>query len=183
MSAVPVVFGFRPSSHGFGWIAFSSPFSVHDWGVVDAKGDKNEQCLVRLENLLRRLAVHTFVLEAFENTDAKVSQRVVRLCRAVVALAQANGLEVQIFSRGQVKACFASVGARTRHEVAAAIARSFAMLRHLLPEKRQPWQPPHRRMALFDAAAVVLTHYQLGAASLFEELQKKAESISEMEED
>jgi hypothetical protein len=52
-----------------------------------------------------------------------------------------------------------SVGARSRQEIAEAVARSFDRL----PRPRRPWEGPHRRLAIFDAAAVVLTHYQLDA--------------------
>jgi len=101
---------------------------------------------------------------------AKRSTRIVRLCRAVVALAQDRGIEVAIYSKGEMKACFASVGAQSRQEIAEAVARSFDLLRDRLPAPRRPWQGPHRRMAIFDAAAVVLTHYQLGASRLFDDL-------------
>ncbi len=182
MSAVPVVLGFKPSSHGFAWVAFSSPFSINDWGVVDVRADKNARCLERFEQLIGRFSAHTLVIEAFEGAEAKVSQRVERLYRAVIALATAKGIDVVMFGRKDVRACFVNVGARTRHEVASAIARSFEILRDLLPEKRRPWEPPHRRMALFDAAAVVLTHFHLGASQLFDDLLARSENGSEVEE-
>ena len=174
MTSVPVVLGFKPISQGFAWIAFSSPFAIHDWGLVEARGDKNERCLSRLEALLTRLLPHTLALEAYEGAGIKLSPRIGRLYRAVVALARDRGLDVVTFGKNDVRACFVDVGARTRHEIAAAIARSFAMLRALLPAKRKAWEGPHRRMALFDAAAVVLTHYHLGASQLFDDLPKKA---------
>jgi hypothetical protein len=183
MKPVSVVLGIKPSAYGFAWIAFSSPFSVYDCGVVEARrGDKNEQCLERVERLLRRFAAHTIVLEMYEGAGVKCSPRIVRLCRAVAALGHARGLEIAVMSRGDVKACFASVGARTRHETAAAIARSFEMLRNRLPAKRQAWEASQRGMALFDAAAAVLAHYHLGSARLFNDLRECDENTSEVEE-
>jgi hypothetical protein len=165
-----IVLGFKPTSHGFGWVAFSSPMSIHDWGLSDMQKERNAGCLRKLEKVLALLEPHTIVLEAYEPAAAKRSTRVIRLCRAVVALARDRGIEVAVYSRGEVKACFASVGAQSRHEIAEAVARAFEVLHHRLPAPRQPWQGPHRRMAIFDAASCVLTHYQLGASRLFDEL-------------
>lgn len=169
-----LIFGFKPTSHGYGWIAFSGPFTIHDWGLSDTKRDKNEGCLRKLESLLTRLNPHTIVLEAFENTTKLHSMRIVRLYRAVVALARERGIEVAIYAKNEVSACFVSVGAKSRHEIAMALARSFEILRDRLPAPRKAWEGPHRKMALFDAAAIVLTHYQLGASTLFDDLVHEA---------
>lgn len=167
-----IVLGFKPTSHGFGWVSFSSPLSIHDWGLSDMLKEKNLGCLRKLEKLLRRLEPHTIVLEAYEPGSATRSTRVVRLCRSVVALAQDHGIEVAVYGRSEIRLCFASVGAQSRQEIAEAVGRTFDLLRDRLPAPRRPWQGPHRRMAIFDAAAVVLTHYQLGASRLFDDLME-----------
>jgi|GEM_PF-5246318 len=133
-----LVLGFQPSSHGFGWIAFSTPFAIHDWGIPDVpRGTKNESSLRKLEGLLDRLEPYLLVLEAFEQR----STRIARLCQSVVALARSRGIDVAVYTKGQIEECFRSVGAKTRHEVASAIARSFDMLRADLPAKRKAWEP------------------------------------------
>ncbi|MEG3148180.1 hypothetical protein U1839_26320 [Sphingomonas sp. RT2P30] len=165
-----LVLGFHPSNQGFGWIAFSGPFSIHHWGVSDMGREKNEGCLRKLERLLERLNPHTIVLEAYEGTKPARSERIVRLCRAVVAMAKDRGIEVAIYARNEIVTCFISIGAKTRYEIASAIARSFEILRDRLPAPRKQWETVHRRMTLFDAAALVLTHYNLGASQLFDDL-------------
>src|SRR5690348_4112910 len=109
--ASAIALGFKPTSHGFGWVAFSSPMTIHDWGLSEMQKERNAGCLRKLEKLLNRLEPHTIVLEAFEPPSTKRSTRIVRLCCAVVTLAQDRGIEVGIYSKGEVKACFASVGA------------------------------------------------------------------------
>lgn len=165
-----IVLGFKPTSHGFGWVAFTNPMSIHDFGMSEMKTERNLGCLRKLEKLLSRLEPQTIVLEAYEPALAKRSKRVVRLCRAVVALAQDRGIEVAVYSSADVKSCFVSVGAQSRQEVAEAVARSFDLLRSRLPTPRKPWQGPHRRMAVFNAAALVVTHYQLDAGRLLDSL-------------
>lgn len=165
-----LVLGWKPDSHGIAWVAFESPFSLYDWGQSEARGEKNERCLALLERLLDRLNPELLVLEAFEGSGTRQTPRVKRLYRAAVSLARNRGIDVTWLSRDDVRAGFAPVGARSRFEIASAVARSFEPLRPLLPPKRRAWEPLHRRMALFDAAALVVAHYQLSVSGLFDDL-------------
>lgn len=169
-----LVLGFQSSSQGFGWAAFSSPLSLYDWGLFHVKKRKNTQSLARLEKLLIRLSPETIVIEAYDH-GAKRSDRIVRLCRSVVALAIEQRIEVAIYTREQIKACFGSVGASSRQEIAEAVARSFEALRPRLPKARAAWDAPDRRMAIFDAAAAVQSHYQLDAGRLLNGLLDESE--------
>jgi hypothetical protein len=163
-----LVLGFHPSSYGFGWAAFSGPLSLYDWGLHHAKKRKNETCLRRLEKLLLRLEPEVIVLEAFEGANR--SGRVVHLCRAVVALAMEQRIEVAIYTRRQIRATFGAAGARSRQEIAESLARHFEELRPRLPKPRAIWDGPDRRMSVFDAAAAVTGHYQLRTSQLFDDL-------------
>ena len=159
-----------PDRKGFGWVAFTGPFAVFDWGLACARRNKSAVCLAKIEALLERLSPETLVLEAFERPNAKRADRLVRLCRAISALAADRGAEVAIYSRVDIAACFLDIGARTRDEIARAVVRHVDVFRHRLPKRRKPWQAEDARMALFSAAALVLTHYRLGASSLFDTL-------------
>ena len=160
----------HPFKSGFGWVAFEGPFSPYDWGLVIARREKNASCLRKLEKMLGRFLPDTLVLEVFDRRTSVRSDRISNLCRAIVALATDRGVEVAIYSRGDVRACFASVCAGTRQEIAEAVARHIAAFQHLLPEKRRPWDSEHQRMAIFAAGALVLTHYQLGASRFLDGL-------------
>jgi hypothetical protein len=169
-----LVLGFHPASQGFGWVAFSSPLTIYDFGLCEVRREKNAGCLRKLERVFDRLDPHVIVFEAYDGGASRRSDRVKRLYKAVALLAHDRGMEVAIYSRGDTKACFAAVGAQSRQEIAEAIARSFEILRGRLPKPRRPWDAPCRRMALFDAAAVVQAHYQLGASRLFGDLLNEA---------
>lgn len=161
----------HPTSRGMGWVVFEGAFAPFDWGIVKAKGaDKNDQCLRRIDEMLTRFAPETFVLEAFEAPEAARSERVVRLCRAITCLAADRGVAMVVYPRSAIRSCFSQVGARSRDEIAAAVVRHIDAFRHRLPRPRRAWESEDPRMALFSAAAVVLTHHQLGATSLFEGL-------------
>jgi len=172
-----VVLAVKPTHRGFGWVAFEGPFAPYDWGIVEKRRKRQEGSLAALEKLIERLHPESLLLEAFERPQWKKTgskkkpDGTQRVSRAMVALAADRGVDVAIYTRGDVQACFASVGARTRDEIAAAVARHVEAFRHRLPKPRKPWESEDRRMALFSAAALVLTHYQLGASRVFEDLK------------
>jgi hypothetical protein len=98
----------HPSTRGFGWVAFEGPFTPFDWGLVFARKDKNAVCLRRLEAMLGQFLPHTLVLEEFERRTSSRADRIAKLCRAVVSLAADRGVEVAIYAKGEVQACFAN---------------------------------------------------------------------------
>jgi hypothetical protein len=158
-----LTFAVYPTARGFGWAAFTSPLSPHTGGLVEVAKDKNVVCLRRIEKLLVDLEPETLVLEAFERRNSARSDRIARLCRSLVALANDRGVELAIYTRKEIETCFASVGARSRFEIAEAIARHVPALAPRLPKKRKAWDAEDRRMALFNAAALVFTQYRYQA--------------------
>lgn len=162
------------NSRGMGWIAFEGPFAPYDWGMVGtpAGRSKNERCLRKIDRLLDRLTPEVLVLEAFEKPGSIRRSRTANLARAIVALAISRNADVAIYSNANVRACFGSVGASTRREVAEAVARQIPAIAHRLPRRRKPWEAEDWWMPLFCAAALALTHYQRETLTLLSQLGK-----------
>ncbi len=156
------VLGFHPTARGFGWVVFEGPFRPIDWGLVSARKDKNATCLKRLDGLLRRFAPEVLVLEAYDRETSRRARRIARLGASVRRIADACGVETVVYHRSQIREAFAETGAKTRREIAEAVARHLDAFRHRLPPPRKPWDSEDAREALFAAAAVVLTHQRLG---------------------
>lgn len=127
-----------------------------------------------MEELVERFQPETVVLETFDSRSSQRSERVRRLCLSVVSLATLQGIDVAVFTRGDVRSAFGSIGAKTRHEIAEAVARGVPALAHRLPEKRKVWNSEDKRMSIFASAALVLTHYHFGANRLFDDLRDAA---------
>jgi hypothetical protein len=170
---LPVVIGFFPTSRGFGWTAFTGPLSLVDLGVFTVRQgqNKNAACLAHLAKILDRLRPETFVIEAFDAQHTRRSDRIRRLCLQIVSEVADRGIELAVFSRGDVQATFATVGARTRDDIAEAVARAIPNLRPLLPPRRKVYASEDKRLGLFNAAALVLTHYYLGSLGLMDEIR------------
>jgi Holliday junction resolvasome RuvABC endonuclease subunit len=170
MSAkLPLIFALHATARGFAYVAFEGPFTPHDWGTVVVRGDKNAVCLRRLVKLLDRLEPECFLLEEPKSV-ANRSDRITRLYKAVGAICAARSIELAVYRLSDIKACFRSVGAITRQEIAEAVARQIPAFEYSVPLPRKAWDGASRRMAPFCAAALVLTHYQLGANRLFDDL-------------
>lgn len=160
-----------PASSVVAWVAFENPFLPYDWGFVTTRDQKNERALRAIEKIVNRLQPETVVLEAFEPRTSRRADRIGRLGRAITALVADRGADVEVYPFTEVAACFAGVGARTREEIAAAVLRHVDAFRHQLPKRRRPWESEPRNLALFSAAALALTHYQLSASRLLDELR------------
>jgi Holliday junction resolvasome RuvABC endonuclease subunit len=174
LSHRPLVLGVHPTSRGLGWVVFENPFALHSFGVYTPRGDKNTGCLRKVAWLLERLEPEVFVLEAFDKQSSVRSERIRRLCLSMVSLAAERGAEVEVYKRGDIEACFATVGARSREEIAEAVSRHLPALRAHLPKRRKQWDGEDKRLSVFCASALVLTHYHNGAAALLDDLRNAA---------
>lgn len=156
------VMGIHPTARGFGWVVFEGPFRPIDWGLVSARKDKNATCLKRLDGLLARFAPEVLVLEAYDRESSRRARRIARLGASVQRAADLRGVESAVYHRAQVREAFAETGAKTRRDIAEAVARHLEAFRHRLPPPRKPWDSEDAREALFAAAALVLTHHRMG---------------------
>jgi Holliday junction resolvasome RuvABC endonuclease subunit len=158
-----LILAVHPTARGVGWALFEGPLAPMDWAVV--RSTDNAKCLERIEGLLARYSPEAIVLEDFERRRRKRIERVQRLARAIVQLASNRGTEACVYSRAVVRTCFASVGARTRYEIAHAIAAHLDAFRHRMPPIRRAWMSQDARLSIFDAASLALTHFAVRGKS------------------
>lgn len=169
-----LVLGFHPTARGFGWAVFEGPFKLVSHGTYEARGDKNAGCLRKLTWLLKVLEPEVLVLETFDKRTAR-SERIRKLCLDVVNQAAEHGAHIDCLRRSDVQRTFELVDAKTRDEIAEAVARHVPTLRTHLPSRRKPFgDGEDRRLSVFCAAALVLAHYHNGAAALLDDLRNAA---------
>ena len=155
-----LVLAVYPTTRGLGFVVMEGPLSAVDWGTSEiTSGNKNEWCLSRITRLIERLHPDTIALPDWHGPEARRSERIRNLCHGVVAMARVNGLDIRIVRLARVKRYFATLGATTKHERAAAVARLIPAFAHRMPPRRARWQTEPTRAALFDAAAVALAYF------------------------
>lgn len=151
----PRLFALHCSTKGFGFVVFEGE-AIYDWGTVTARGDKNAMALRKLARLLDRVSPEALALEEPSGTDR--ADRIRHLHAAISTFCRSRNIDVYQYSLADIQRRFVAVGARTRQEIAEAVVRELDVLSPRLPHPRRPWQSESRRMAIFSAAAVALTH-------------------------
>lgn len=92
-------------------------------------------------------------------SECQIKSRLVQLIRAMQGLGTSRALAVVRFARADIRRCFALLEARTKPEIAAAIAQHFPELAPRLPPKRKIWMSEDERMSIFDAVSLALTYF------------------------
>lgn len=153
-----LVMGFHATSRGFGWVVFDGASAPIDWGLTYARGSKNAACIKHLRILLERHRPEALVIEQPRGLVRGQAERMRQLAQSVRALAAEYGAEVRAYERGDIREALGLGERATRHEVAKVVADHIRAIRHRLPADRKSWESEDRRMALFWAAALALTH-------------------------
>ena len=86
------------------------------------------------------------------------------LSHQLAHLAQSEGIDVAYYDRQTIRHAFAPVGAKSKVEIAQAIARAIPAFAHRLPPVRKIWMSEDSRQMLFDAAALGMTYYSGGGS-------------------
>ena len=77
------------------------------------------------------------------------------------ALCHGRSIDLARVSRKDIHRCYATIGALTWQDIAEAVGHQLEPLRALVPKRRKAWESESRRMAIFSAAAVAMTYWQL----------------------
>jgi Holliday junction resolvasome RuvABC endonuclease subunit len=166
--------GVHLTARGFGWVLCEGPFILVQSGVFTAlHGNKNASCRVKVEKLIARHKPREFVIEDCAG-NARRHPRIKQLCIDLLTTAAERGLYIASYPREAVQDAFSAIGARTREEVAEAVARFYPALALRLPPPRKPWNSEDKRLAIFAAAAAVLAHFHNGATALLNDVRNAA---------
>src|SRR5579863_7883994 len=143
-----LVLAIRPFARGYAFAVFEGALSPIDWGVKEIRGgNRNARSLAAAQDLI--------------TTHQRRSRRIRRLHGLLVNYAEGQSVEIRRYSRESIEEAFKPVGARSRYEIAQAIAARIGAFENKLPPVRRGWQPEDPRMALFDAVSLALTQYAM----------------------
>ncbi len=148
------------STRGMAYVFFEAPETPFDWAVVEVKGTgKNAQITARVQKLFSLYHPQVLVLEDIQTRSAKRSDRLQKLSLALAHMATCEGIDVYRYDRKAIRQTFGVAGAKTKVEIAHAIAASIPAFMHRLPPVRKIWMSEDSRQMLFDAAALGITHH------------------------
>lgn len=155
---VNAILAIAPNSRGFGYALFTTPQKLLDWGIKEVRIDKNTRCATLASALIAQVQPSALIIEDCVKAGCRRSVRVRELLGDLTELAEASGVSVYAYSRRQVMATFNSAG-RSKDAIALAVTDSVPALLPWLPRRRRIWESEQHSMAIFEAAALALTHY------------------------
>ena len=148
------------NSRGFGFALFEGPNAPLDWGTVEIRGkEKREKLLARVDAVFARYRPDVVVLQGMSERGTRRPYRIRRLNETITERAEGHGFPVRLFSRNDVRRCFAYLETVSKDAIAAAIAKRVPALGRFLPPPRKLWKSEDARMGIFDAAALALTFF------------------------
>lgn len=153
------VLGVHPLPRGFGWALFEGPDALYDWATASVPRGDNVRATDRVCALLSKYEPRVLAVEEFEDAAARRCPRVRDLYRMIVICAEDHGIRVHRYSRREIAQALSVHGAFTREVIANAVASRVKALGPLVPRRRKLWESEHPRMAVFSAAACVMTYY------------------------
>ena len=153
MSEIRRIVGVSPTSRGFGFAVLESPENLVDWGLAHVRPPEPRKVACRAVELLERHRPDLLVLPTWEGS--RYGERSREVLELVGREASARKVEVLRMEGEEVRRRFSDVGL-TKHDRAVALAERFPELSSRLPKKRRPWQTQDERLAVFDAAMLVI---------------------------
>lgn len=149
------------SSRGFAFVLFEGPLSPYDWGVHAIHGPrKNAYCLRRIDKILKTYRPDALIAQDMSIAGTRRADRIQRLNESIAEAADAYGVPIYAYSHHHVRHIFRTLPIVTKQTMAEAVAKNIPVFERYLPPERKPWMSEHARMALFDAAALGLAHFQ-----------------------
>lgn len=157
------VLSIAPSSRGFGFAVLENGGRLIDWGTRSARGNKNAQCLFKIGELIDFFRPTVIVIENCATKRSRRSERIRRSLIEIAELASRCGIRMRRVSRAQVLKAFAAAGAKTRQEIAVAIAERFPELHASLPPPRKAWTSEDCRMSMFEGVGLALAYFRFAS--------------------
>jgi len=148
------------TSRGLGYAVLEGETSLIESGYTAVRnGDKNTQCLTKVEKLFALYQPDALILEDVVAKDSQRHPRIKRLHRGLESFAKKRKLAVNIVSGHQVRRLLLDNKFGTKHQIAEVLTKHFPIeLTFRLPPKRRPWQSADSRMDIFDAVALAVAH-------------------------
>lgn len=150
-----------PTIKGFGYVVFTPEDALLDWGATDIRVHINGRALLRIKKLCRMYQPDTLIIENPVYVGSRRSERIKQFVTRVREYCEKNGITAVLYSPSQVREVFCNFSAKTKYERAEKIAQWVLELTEYLPRKRKCYETEPAQYAVFDAAALVITHLYL----------------------
>lgn len=131
---------------------------VH-WGVIHFKGntkDATARATMRVAQLFVRFMPSVIAIERSQSNSAINARELTALYGRIRREAIRLSVPVYRSDRDKVRRAFHDLGALSKDDIAAILAKMFPELSPRLPPQRKTWKHEHPAMPIFDAVALAV---------------------------
>lgn len=120
------IFALDPTTKGFGYAVFETPFHLVDWGLAHVSGEKESGAIARFEELLDQYRPDIVILEDSTAPGSRRRPRVQKLLERLRDATRERSLAVHLIPRLAVIECFSAPDKRaTKHSITQRLAETF----------------------------------------------------------
>lgn len=157
----PLVVSVYPNAFGMGYVISETPKEPINYGVARIRPLTTSKYIKRLLKFIEHYQPSLILLRGCTDSDNRISKRVTNVIEKFEQEAKKLQLPIHQYSREQIKGVFEQFGGNTKYHISKTICSWYPELKSRMPNIRKSFQAEHYQMGLFDAFALMLTHYYL----------------------
>ena len=161
MQNSPLVLTLYPNAFGMGYVISETPKELINYGVARIRPLSSNQYIKRLLYFVRQYKPTIILLRGYTQSDKRISKRVIRVIKTFEDEAEKMNLLVHKYSREDIKGVFEQFGNNSKYGISKTITSWYPELQSRMPDIRKNTQAEHYQMGVFDAFALMLSHYYL----------------------
>jgi Holliday junction resolvasome RuvABC endonuclease subunit len=151
-----------PNFRGFGYAIMEEALKVLDAQVISTiRPVSNQGTLARIRNLIDYYEPSIVVLEDYNGISSRKSMRIKKVIDTIIKYAGKKELNIEMYSRANIRIVFSSFNAHTKHEIATVISENIPVMKTKLMDKRKPDETEKYTAGAFDAVSLGITHFYL----------------------
>ena len=150
-----------PNTHGIGFVVCESEKNIIDFGLKPINRKTQKEYLNKAKWLIEYATPDIILVLDYKGAVTKISKRQEAIINDITEHARDHGMNIRHYSRRQIKEVFSDFKATCKHDIAMTLIRWYPQLGSREPHKRLAYMSEHYQMGVFDAFALMITHYYL----------------------
>lgn len=150
-----------PNTNGIGFVICESEKEIIDFGLKPINRRTQKEYVNNAKWLIEYATPDIIILLDYKGAKDKISKRQEAVINEITEHAKGHGIAIRHYSRRQIKEVFSDFSVTTKHDIAMTLIRWYPQLANREPHKRLAYMSEHYQMGVFDAFALMITHYYL----------------------
>lgn len=148
-----------PHTRGFAYAVMDSPLEIVDMKLYEIKDIDVTDIVSRMREIVKQFQPATLVVEDCSCVHSRKGTRTIKIIKQLSSWARKKGIQVEQYSRGQVREVFGRWKATNKYDISVVLARNIKSLKPFVYQK--PKYPNREKNidALFTAISFGVTRF------------------------